>query len=1200
MARRIITHREQVELASFWRPELRVAAHEAHPDLAVLLQLFGCVHTHGGRALCGHRHYAAEFNGFNDPRGWTYHTSFNPSPMAVQGAQAYSSLMGMPDPHSGGVDYLNARRTPDEMRSVAQAYDALPTRDPSAIKHFDAMRNDIGKQFDFATNRMGIRPQFVDYDPYTDVHDMLDDINNNKTLKVLGTAATGGHPYFSNAENDRFRFVHDLFGHAATGRSFDRHGEQAAYLAHAQMFTPQALPALATETRGQNSSLVFNGGFQPQKLAVLGPQHWGELPSGLTVPKTGQRRIAKVPTVNEWVQENYGKPWSAFASDPDMQQKVLQEYQDSARGDTSAADDYATMSLETAVNNGAPLDAWLDAHPNFVQNWLLNPDKPSGPEAIKDIVGNKGWDLLQDELQDKAIDGDESAYHALDSHRQSDVIGELYGYHPDEMAPWQHELMKPKPSSSPMGKPTIDKGQVNGTGWKSNPLKEMTLSQLINYGASSDTIHEWLDLHPDVDQALKNSDNPAHQAIVEQLGGQLKQHLSPANYPALHDQSESGGDFHPEKPHLTNNQGGYTPEFKQWYQDKYGSPFGSGQGGPGLWQASQEYKKHFYGQGEKTLGQELSEYPDSIVSNPDAFDSLPADMQKQLLDNITKAYLPGSDTALSLQELKQQHFPDTGATKQQAPPQGGSSLQQGVDDNSDAYWKTIEHYLGNSGLGSSGIKMDDDEFEEDPDYSNWKKQIPPAVVKQWANDPGKASEDFEKYLLDDDWKRPSAAGNASSGEPGGQGAFPGMDVDTLSGATPLTGRPAYDKLYQKVHPDPSFSNKDKDTILSHEFEKWFTNAPEDYQKVFQNHPGIVLDDFTIHQRGGPAYSSPIPEGDEGKAYGDLAPRARSKHDVPDYPYWPGWTKNPLPDYNDSGRPTLNWQQAREPGQEEIPLPPGSSWQAYAPQRLHRGLNIDLDYWKNRRQERGGLTPEEERAEKQLAEIARLWRGSEDFDLLNPKPEGWVDDHPFDKAPSSPGGALDFAKWSQGVPPEQLHDIARHWGIPEWQANDYGPAPKKTVVPGNPTHPDLGPMLLDYVENNPKSWNYVPSKVKPGIGPHWSIDEKVSKDSFTSGSSSNKIPVVVSGDWAGLGEDPDRPHGARGYYSEKEITLAPGAPVNINRVQIKHPKTYDWRDLPIEPHTRYAATLARYTPPARTRAHALRILTQRERAGLVEF
>ena len=95
------------------------------------------------------------------------------------------------------------------------------------------------------------------------------DFIENKRIKVLKTEATGGHPFFTNEQNDKFRAVHDIFGHLGTGRGFDRHGEEAAYQAHRSMFTGTAQKALATELRGQNTYLLTYGDFGPQKLFIL-------------------------------------------------------------------------------------------------------------------------------------------------------------------------------------------------------------------------------------------------------------------------------------------------------------------------------------------------------------------------------------------------------------------------------------------------------------------------------------------------------------------------------------------------------------------------------------------------------------------------------------------------------------------------------------------------------------------------------------------------------------------------------------------------------------------------------------------------------------------------------------------------------------------------------------------------------------------
>ena len=120
---------------------------------------------------------------------------------------------------------------------------------------------------------------------------MMADIRDNSHLSVLSTATTGGHPLLTNDQNDMFRAVHDAFGHAATGRGFDPHGEEAAFRSHYAMFSPDAQPAMATETRGQNSALNYGGpggtpleGFAPQKIALL--------PSAGLITPIGRRTAA--------------------------------------------------------------------------------------------------------------------------------------------------------------------------------------------------------------------------------------------------------------------------------------------------------------------------------------------------------------------------------------------------------------------------------------------------------------------------------------------------------------------------------------------------------------------------------------------------------------------------------------------------------------------------------------------------------------------------------------------------------------------------------------------------------------------------------------------------------------------------------------------------------------------------------------------
>ena len=209
------------------------------------------------------------------------HFSVGAAPVesAEKGAHEYMRQMGLrPALHTN-----HAIITPTMTNRVAKAYEDLPDFDPAAVPAFHAMREETKRQFDHLTaprakGGMGIEVNVRDSDPYGREHwtgvvpELRHDFTHNNRLDVLSTKVTGGHRIFTNDENDMFRAVHDAFGHLAVGRGVDKHGEEAAFQKHSQMFSPLARRAMATETRGQNSALHATGTFQDQKVALL-PDH---------------------------------------------------------------------------------------------------------------------------------------------------------------------------------------------------------------------------------------------------------------------------------------------------------------------------------------------------------------------------------------------------------------------------------------------------------------------------------------------------------------------------------------------------------------------------------------------------------------------------------------------------------------------------------------------------------------------------------------------------------------------------------------------------------------------------------------------------------------------------------------------------------------------------------------------------------------
>lgn len=168
-----------------------------------------------------------------------------------------------------GTDFARVMVDPYMQARIADAYDALPMDQPEAHAAYDELAAQVGDQYRYLTGPLGVRVEFTDHDPYRDAGEMVADLRENGRLQVLRTAATGSHAYLSDEANDQFRAVHDAFGHAAIGRGFDRNGEEAAFQSHAEMFTGQAVRALATETRGQNAALIVRGDFPPQKVGLL-------------------------------------------------------------------------------------------------------------------------------------------------------------------------------------------------------------------------------------------------------------------------------------------------------------------------------------------------------------------------------------------------------------------------------------------------------------------------------------------------------------------------------------------------------------------------------------------------------------------------------------------------------------------------------------------------------------------------------------------------------------------------------------------------------------------------------------------------------------------------------------------------------------------------------------------------------------------
>jgi hypothetical protein len=151
--------------------------------------------------------------------------------------------------------------------SIADAFEKMGHNpsEPKTAASYKALRDEVNAQWDHAVkDGFQFEPWTKEGQPYANSKEMKADVDDNHHLYFFrGGDIPADHPLAAVDPktgltfNDKLRAVHDLYGHAAGGYEFGPKGEEAAYKTHAQMFSPEAIPALTTETRGQNNWVNF-------------------------------------------------------------------------------------------------------------------------------------------------------------------------------------------------------------------------------------------------------------------------------------------------------------------------------------------------------------------------------------------------------------------------------------------------------------------------------------------------------------------------------------------------------------------------------------------------------------------------------------------------------------------------------------------------------------------------------------------------------------------------------------------------------------------------------------------------------------------------------------------------------------------------------------------------------------------------------
>lgn len=336
--------------------------------------------------------------------------------------------------------------------------------------------------------------------------------------------------------------------------------------------------------------------------------------------------------------------------------------------------------------------------------------------------------------------------------------------------------------------------------------------------------------------------------------------------------------------------------------------------------------------------------------------------------------------------------------------------------------------------------------------------------------------------------------------------------------------------------------------LKEDLNKWLDQQPAKWRDFYRDNPEELVADYEKQRDSGALALSTA--GEPGYPTTQRMPYFPADKVNPEGHAWGGRAKSPRPQVEREFEDEDTEQMLDLRFEDEYPVTP-------KPIELWRGKNIDL-------------------SDPMAAELRAIVRGSDDGYRGIRSPEGGnpgVGQMQL-YAPDPVFGPYEFRKdYRKRNPDAPYEEIQQAWSK-YYQEHKYGdPNGPKADIPGSYDSPELGPKILDYLQNDPKS--------KSGLGRHWSIDPAVA-DEFADINSPelnnpNALMVRMRGDWPGLGEDPMRTNTGDDFPHEKEITLLPGAPITIQDLQVYHPDHKEWRSVLREPQQRTASLRSASTP-----------------------
>lgn len=200
-----------------------------------------------------------------------------------EGAQRWNEENGLgPIP----ANVADLRADLDEADAVARFMENAKDESQSPLVHvaYDDFKRQNAEMYDYMTRPraeggLGVRVEYTtERDPYPSAEAQAADLRDNGRI-IIESGLGGDHSALSVEEYDQFRAVHDVFGHAAIGGGFDRHGEYQAWVTHAAMYTGPGRQAMSTEYHGVNSAMwAGEPGTPGTGMSVLLPDGFADPP----------------------------------------------------------------------------------------------------------------------------------------------------------------------------------------------------------------------------------------------------------------------------------------------------------------------------------------------------------------------------------------------------------------------------------------------------------------------------------------------------------------------------------------------------------------------------------------------------------------------------------------------------------------------------------------------------------------------------------------------------------------------------------------------------------------------------------------------------------------------------------------------------------------------------------------------------------